>query len=100
VVWWSVLGVGAGLEVELGVAGGGWRVGGGRWVVVGSRVRLQAVRGRWAAWAVFAVTVVQLLVATLAPDPPQSGGKAFAAPLVAYPLFMLAVPARWWVEHR
>jgi hypothetical protein len=68
--------------------------------VVGSRPRVGVASGRWAAWAVFAVTVGQLLVATLVPDLPQFRGKAFAARLVAYPLFMLLVPALWWAWHR
>jgi hypothetical protein len=56
----------------------------------------RVARWRWAAAGVFAVTVAQLLVATLAPDLPQFSGKAFGARLVAYPLMMLLVPAVWW----
>lgn len=50
--------------------------------------------------AVFAVTVVQLLVATVVPDLPQFRGKAFAARLGVYPALMLLVPALWWVVQR
>jgi len=58
------------------------------------------VRLRWAATAVFALTVAQLLVATLLPDLEQFEGKAFGWRLVAYPVLMLVVPALWWVAHR
>jgi hypothetical protein len=47
--------------------------------------------------AVFALTVAQLLVATLLPDLDQFEGKAFGWRLLAYPLMMLVVPAVWWV---
>lgn len=52
-------------------------------------------RGWWAAVAVLAVTVAQLLVATLVPGLERFEGKAFAARLLAYPLLMLLVPALW-----
>jgi hypothetical protein len=70
--------------------------------VVGSPVRPRAaVAGwRWVAVAVFAVTVVQLLVATAAPGLPQFRGKAFGARLAFYPVLMLSVPALWWVVQR
>lgn len=56
-----------------------------------------AVRGRglWVAAAVLALTVGQLLVATLAPGLERFAGKAFAARLFAYPVLMLLVPALW-----
>jgi len=56
----------------------------------GSRLRL-------AAYVVFALTVLQLLVATLLPDLDQFEGKAFGWRLLAYPLLMLVVPALWWL---
>jgi hypothetical protein len=49
---------------------------------------------------VLALTVVQLLIGTLAPDLEQFEGKAFGARLVGYPLMMLVVPAAWWLVHR
>ena len=52
-------------------------------------------RGWWAALAVLAVTVAQLLVATFVPGLERFEGKAFAARLLAYPLLMLLVPAVW-----
>jgi hypothetical protein len=52
-------------------------------------------RGPWWALAILAVTVGQLLVATLAPGLERFEGKAFAGRLVAYPLLMLLVPALW-----
>ena len=54
-----------------------------------------AVRGLWVAAAVLAVTVGQLLVATLWPGLERFAGKAFAARLFAYPVLMLLVPALW-----
>jgi hypothetical protein len=61
-------------------------------------------RGRaWAPWvcaALFALTVGQLLVATLAPDLPQFSGKGFGARLALYPVMMLAAPVSWWVASR
>ena len=50
--------------------------------------------------AVFAVTVLQLAVATFVPGLEQFEGKAFGARLVAYPLMMLLVPALWWAAAR
>ena len=55
---------------------------------------------RLVAAAVFALTVAQLLVATLLPDLEQFEGKAFGWRLLAYPLMMLVVPAVWWIAHR
>jgi hypothetical protein len=49
---------------------------------------------------VFAATLVQLVVATVATDLPQFAGKAFGARLLAYPLLMLLVPAAWWLRAR
>lgn len=58
-------------------------------------------RGWWAAVAVLAVTVGQLLVATFVPGLERFAGKAFAGRLVAYPLLMLLVPAVWaWRGRR
>lgn len=57
-------------------------------------------RLRVAAYVVFALTVVQLLVATLLPDLDQFEGKAFGWRLLAYPLMMLVVPALWWLVRR
>ena len=56
-------------------------------------------RGRTVALAVLALTVAQLLVATLVPGLDRFEGKAFAARLVAYPLMMLLVPA-FYLAHR
>ena len=50
-------------------------------------------RLKLAALAVFALTVAQLLVATLLPDLDQFEGKAFGWRLLAYPMMMLFVPA-------
>ncbi|SHN47061.1 hypothetical protein SAMN05443668_12017 [Cryptosporangium aurantiacum] len=47
-----------------------------------------------------ALTVAQLVVASVASDLPQFAGKGFAARLVLYPLMMLAVPVGWWLAHR
>jgi hypothetical protein len=55
----------------------------------------RAGRGFWLAAAVLAVTVGQLLAATLAPGLERFAGKAFAARLFAYPVLMLLVPALW-----
>ncbi|HST66673.1 MAG TPA: hypothetical protein VLM05_15915 [Mycobacteriales bacterium] len=51
--------------------------------------------GRTLAVAILAITVGQLLVATLAPGLERFAGKAFAARLLAYPVLMLLVPALW-----
>ena len=60
-----------------------------------------AVRwGWWAAVAVLAVTVGQLLVATLVPGLERFEGKAFAARLLAYPALMLLVPAGYALLRR
>jgi hypothetical protein len=53
--------------------------------------------GRWFAGAVFALTLVQLAVATAVPGLPQFEGKGFAARLFAYPAMMLVAPALWWL---
>jgi len=52
-------------------------------------------RGPGPALAVLAVTVGQLLVATLWPGLERFEGKAFAARLFAYPVLMVLVPALW-----
>ncbi len=52
-----------------------------------------------AAWTVFGLTVVQLVVGTVAGGA-QFDGKAFGARLALYPLMMLAVPAVWWLVRR
>jgi hypothetical protein len=57
-------------------------------------------RSRVAAYVVFALTVAQLLVATVLPDLEQFEGKAFGWRLLAYPLMMLTVPALWWAAQR
>jgi hypothetical protein len=57
-------------------------------------------RGWWAAVALLAGTVGQLLVATLVPGLPQFEGKAFAGRLLAYPVLMLLVPALWALHRR
>lgn len=50
---------------------------------------------------VFAATVGQLLVATVAgSELPQFEGKGFGARLVAYPLLMLVVPVLWLLHRR
>jgi hypothetical protein len=46
-------------------------------------------------FALLALTVVQLAVATFVPDLERFEGKAFGARLVAYPAMMLLVPAIW-----
>jgi hypothetical protein len=56
--------------------------------------------GRWAAAAVFGLTVVQLALATTMPNLEQFAGKGFTARLVAYPAMMLAAPAGWWLLAR
>jgi hypothetical protein len=53
--------------------------------------------GRWAAAAVFVLTVVQLAVAATIPHLEQFAGKGFTARLVAYPAMMLVAPALWWL---
>ncbi|WP_218577465.1 hypothetical protein [Phytohabitans rumicis] len=53
--------------------------------------------GIWLAGAVFALTMLQLAVATAVPDLPQFAGKGFAARLFAYPVMMLVVPGLWWL---
>jgi hypothetical protein len=53
-----------------------------------------------AAWIIFGLTVVQLLVGTFAGGLEQFEGKAFAGRLALYPLMMLAVPAGWWLARR
>src|SRR5689334_19053472 len=55
---------------------------------------------RIAAFLVFALTVGQLLAATLLPDLDQFEGKAFGWRLLAYPLMMLVVPALWSLARR
>lgn len=53
--------------------------------------------GRWAAGAVFGLTVAQLVVASAVPDLEQFAGKGFIARLVAYPAMMLVAPVVWWL---
>jgi lipid-binding SYLF domain-containing protein len=53
--------------------------------------------GHWLAATVFALTMVQLVVATAAPGLPQFAGKGFAARLLAYPAMMLVAPVLWWL---
>jgi hypothetical protein len=53
--------------------------------------------GRWAAAAVFGLTVVQLAVAATVPNLEQFAGKGFTARLVTYPAMMLVAPALWWL---
>ena len=50
--------------------------------------------------AVFALTVVQLVVATFSSGFEQFEGKAFGARLVAYPILMLAVPTAYAIHRR
>lgn len=52
------------------------------------------------AWVIFALTTLQLAVATFVPNIPQFEGKAFGSRLVAYPLLMLTVPAVWLLLER
>ena len=52
-------------------------------------------RGRTVFNVVFAATVGQLLLATLAPHLPQFEGKAFGARLLVYPLMMRLPPVIW-----
>jgi hypothetical protein len=50
---------------------------------------------------IFAATIGQLLVATVAGSTlPQFEGKGFGARLIAYPLLMLVVPALWALSRR
>ena len=58
------------------------------------------MRGPVACGVLLAVTVGQLLVATLFPGLEQFEGKAFAARLVVYPLAMVAVPLVWLLVRR
>lgn len=53
-----------------------------------------------AAWTIFGLTLVQLLVGTFASGLSQFDGKAFAGRLALYPLMMLVVPAVWWSIRR
>lgn len=53
-----------------------------------------------AAWTIFGLTLVQLLVGTFASGLSQFDGKAFAGRLALYPLMMLVVPAVWWLIRR
>jgi len=57
-------------------------------------------RGLVAAVVVYALTTVQLAIATFVPGLPQFEGKAFGARLVAYPVLMAAPPAVWWLAAR
>jgi uncharacterized membrane protein YjdF len=52
---------------------------------------------RRVTFALLALTVAQLAVATFVPGLEQFEGKAFGARLLAYPLMMLLVPAVWTV---
>jgi len=55
---------------------------------------------RRVTFALLALTVAQLAVATFVPGLEQFEGKAFGARLLAYPLMMLLVPAVWMlVRH-
>jgi hypothetical protein len=56
--------------------------------------------GRWAAAAVFGLTLVQLGVAATVPGLDQFAGKGFTARLIVYPAMMLAAPAVWWLLAR
>ena len=56
--------------------------------------------GPLAAAVVLAVTVAQLLAATLLPELERFAGKAFAARLFAYPAMMLLVPALYALHRR
>ena len=67
---------------------------------VDSRGRPPDRRGLVAAIVVYALTVLQLAVATFVPGLPQFEGKAFGSRLVAYPLMMAALPAIWWLVAR
>lgn len=57
---------------------------------------------RVVAVTIFALTVVQLAVATFVPGLEQFEGKAFGARLLGYPLMMLVVPASyaWWARRQ
>lgn len=55
---------------------------------------------RLLTFAVFVVTVGQLLMGTFATGLSQFEGKGFAGRLVAYPLLMLVVPAMWALRQR
>jgi hypothetical protein len=50
-----------------------------------------------AAVAVYALTTLQLAIATFVPGLPQFEGKAFGSRLIAYPLVMAALPLVWWL---
>jgi hypothetical protein len=55
---------------------------------------------RFVALGIFALTVLQLAVATFIPGIPQFEGKAFGGRLAAYPVLMLAVPGVWKLLQR
>lgn len=59
-----------------------------------------AVRARYAAGAIFVLTLGQLLLATFATSLTQFAGKNFTSRLVAYPVLMLAVPAFFTARNR
>lgn len=50
--------------------------------------------------AIFAATVLQLVVATFVPGLSQFEGKGFGARLILYPLLMLLVPGLWALRNR
>jgi hypothetical protein len=57
-------------------------------------------RGLVVAVVVYALTTLQLAIATFVPGVPQFEGKAFGSRLVAYPLLMAAPPVVWWLVAR
>jgi hypothetical protein len=59
-----------------------------------------AARGLVLTAGIFALTVVQLVVATIATGLPQFADKGFGARLAAYPLLMLLVPVLWVTVRR
>jgi hypothetical protein len=57
-------------------------------------------RGRAVAFAIFALTVLQLAMALITPSLPQFSGTAFDARLYTYPVLMLLPPVVWWLVRR
>jgi hypothetical protein len=57
-------------------------------------------RGRAVAFAIFGLTVVQLVLALVTPALPQFSTTAFDARLYTYPILMLLPPVVWWLVRR
>src|SRR5215470_15256471 len=57
-------------------------------------------RGRAVAFAIYGMTVIQLVLAAIAPALPQFQGRAFDARVWTYPVLMLIPPGVWWVVRK